>query len=234
MGITGAPETRTRPWPALVVVALAAVILASASTAIAQEDENLVPSKDRPGFFVRPDGELVDEFGLMVRFLENESVCVRCHYEKEKYEKLVLDWDASKHSKSNVTCGKCHGGNPKGKDLGEAKNVKTTDFTSIKTPLAQLSQPEVHQAAFRYCGQCHGTQFRDWKVGIHGKRTGLWNGEKEYWICVRCHEPHNPYFKKIEPMPAPTPPAMITLKNAPPAPAPLPPGLVKKEKSDGK
>ncbi len=28
----------------------------------------------------------------------------------------------------------------------------------------------------RLCGQCHGRIHRDWKAGVHGQRTGFWNG----------------------------------------------------------
>ena len=29
------------------------------------------------------------------------------------------------------------------------------------------------------CGQCHGTNYRDWKAGIHGKRIGYFSGRAE-------------------------------------------------------
>ena len=48
--------------------------------------------------------------------------------------------------------------------------------------------------SYRLCGQCHGDKYRDWKKGIHGKRTGMWNGKKEYLLCAHCHNPHNPEF----------------------------------------
>lgn len=53
------------------------------------------------------------------------------------------------------------------------------------------------------CGQCHGDKLRDWKVGVHGKRTGYWNGQKRYLLCVHCHNPHSPRFKALKPMPPP-------------------------------
>ena len=28
------------------------------------------------------------------------------------------------------------------------------------------------------CGQCHGEKLRDWRAGVHGRRTGQWNGHK--------------------------------------------------------
>ena len=57
--------------------------------------------------------------------------------------------------------------------------------------------------SYLLCGKCHGTIFRDWRNGIHGKRTGYWNGKKEYLLCVNCHNPHDPKFKPIHPMPPP-------------------------------
>lgn len=63
--------------------------------------------------------------------------------------------------------------------------------------------------SYKVCGQCHGPVLRDWKLGIHGKRTGMWNGEKQYYLCVNCHYPHQPKFKAIEPMPPPARPSDI-------------------------
>ncbi len=56
------------------------------------------------------------------------------------------------------------------------------------------------------CGKCHGTKYRDWRNGIHGRRTGYWNGRKTYYLCVNCHDPHSPRFKPIEPLPPPQKP----------------------------
>lgn len=63
--------------------------------------------------------------------------------------------------------------------------------------------------SYRLCGQCHGPKYRDWRLGIHGKRTGYWNGQKEYHLCVDCHDPHSPQIKKLEPMPPPRRPEHI-------------------------
>jgi hypothetical protein len=59
------------------------------------------------------------------------------------------------------------------------------------------------EESFRLCGQCHGPELRDWKAGIHGKRTGFWNGRKEYLLCAHCHNPHSPAIKAIPPLPPP-------------------------------
>ncbi len=52
--------------------------------------------------------------------------------------------------------------------------------------------------SYLLCGQCHGDKLRDWRVGIHGKRIGSWNGAKTYFLCVNCHNPHSPRFKGVE------------------------------------
>lgn len=67
--------------------------------------------------------------------------------------------------------------------------------------------------SYRLCGQCHGDKYRDWRVGVHGRRTGAWNGRKEYLLCVACHNPHAPRFKPITPMPPPLRPDEIKWKG---------------------
>ncbi|MCX6548617.1 MAG: hypothetical protein NTW40_11345, partial [Acidobacteria bacterium] len=67
--------------------------------------------------------------------------------------------------------------------------------------------------SYQLCGQCHGDKLRDWRVGIHGKRTGMWNGAKQYLLCVHCHNPHSTHFKPLKPMPPPARPEAIQLKN---------------------
>jgi hypothetical protein len=62
------------------------------------------------------------------------------------------------------------------------------------------------EESYRLCGQCHGEKLRDWKAGVHGRRTGDWNGHKKYLLCAHCHNPHQPHFKPLAPKPAPLPP----------------------------
>jgi len=66
--------------------------------------------------------------------------------------------------------------------------------------------PVAFEESYRLCGQCHGDKYRDWRAGVHGRRTGRWDGEKSYLLCVHCHDSHSPRFKPLEPMPAPIPP----------------------------
>jgi hypothetical protein len=62
------------------------------------------------------------------------------------------------------------------------------------------------EESYRLCGQCHGTIYRDWKIGIHGRRVGQWNGKKLYLLCAHCHDPHQPKFRKL---PGKDPPRFI-------------------------
>jgi hypothetical protein len=63
--------------------------------------------------------------------------------------------------------------------------------------------------SYRLCGQCHGEKYRDWRAGVHGRRTGDWNGHKAYLLCANCHNPHQPRFKPLEPKPAPMRPTAL-------------------------
>ena len=63
------------------------------------------------------------------------------------------------------------------------------------------------EESYRLCGQCHGEKYRDWRAGVHGRRSGEWDGHKTYLLCAHCHNPHRPRFQPIEPEPAPIPPA---------------------------
>ena len=51
--------------------------------------------------------------------------------------------------------------------------------------------------SYLLCGQCHGPKLRDWRDGLHGKRTGEWGGRRKYLLCVHCHTPHDPRIKPM-------------------------------------
>jgi hypothetical protein len=57
--------------------------------------------------------------------------------------------------------------------------------------------------SYKLCGQCHGDKYRDWRAGVHGRRSGSWDGHKTYLLCVHCHNAHAPAFQPIEPLPPP-------------------------------
>ena len=56
------------------------------------------------------------------------------------------------------------------------------------------------------CAKCHGTVFRDWEKGMHGRTNGYWDksaGEQIRLKCTECHDPHSPAFPSYVPLPGP-------------------------------
>ncbi len=54
------------------------------------------------------------------------------------------------------------------------------------------------------CAKCHGPTYRDWQAGVHGRRNGYWNvakGARTQLRCIQCHDPHQPKFKELKPLP---------------------------------
>ena len=117
--------------------------------------------------------------------------CSNCHADmKPNYTQRVLK-DEHLNIKLNhgkKWCFTCH--NPTNRDV-----LRLADGTLVP-----------FEKSYLLCGQCHGPNLRDWKLGIHGKRTGEWNGKKQYLLCAHCHNPHAPRFKPIKPMPPPVSP----------------------------
>jgi len=117
--------------------------------------------------------------------------CSECHSELETdpqprelgmHEEIVENMD---HDNENRWCLDCHDANTR--DSLRLASGKLLGFDE----------------SYKLCGQCHGDKLRDWKVGVHGQRTGNWNGDKKYLLCVHCHDPHYPTFKKLTPEPPP-------------------------------
>ena len=122
--------------------------------------------------------------------------CSDCHKEmkpnptrrelKDEHTGIVLN-----HAQGQRWCLDCH-------DVSNRDKLRLVNGERIN-----------HEESYRLCGQCHGDKYRDWRAGIHGKRTGMWNGEKQYLLCVHCHNPHDPQYKPIPPMPPPTRPENV-------------------------
>lgn len=97
-----------------------------------------------------------------------------------------------KHDEEHRWCLDCH----------DAENRDVLHLAS--------GEPVPFEESYRLCGQCHGEKLRDWRAGVHGRRTGDWNGRKTYLLCAHCHNPHEPRFKALQPMPAPRRPTRTT------------------------
>ncbi|MCC7373996.1 MAG: hypothetical protein IT581_05030 [Verrucomicrobiales bacterium] len=65
---------------------------------------------------------------------------------------------------------------------------------------SEIAQADVVQL----CAKCHGTIYRDWQAGVHGRQNGFWKpdlGDKTKLRCIQCHDPHSPKFKEMKPLP---------------------------------
>jgi len=122
--------------------------------------------------------------------LTDDFPCNACHDYREpsSVRRELVEWHDEilfDHDSENRWCLDCHDMNSR--DSLKLASGKLLDF----------------KESYKLCGQCHGEKLRDWKIGVHGKRTGDWNGEKKYYLCVHCHNPHSPKFKPIKPEPPP-------------------------------
>ena len=123
-------------------------------------------------------------------FSEDIFPCSECHAETDVVDRTrrVVDFHDTvhfTHDAENRWCLDCH--DVQNRDKLKLADGRLLDFTE----------------SYVLCAQCHGTKFRDWKAGEHGRRTGSWSGTKQYLLCVHCHDPHSPKFKEMEPLPPP-------------------------------
>lgn len=120
--------------------------------------------------------------------------CSECHNEdqppdprrrvlEDMHEEIALH-----HDEEHRWCLDCH-------DAGNRDRLRLANGTLVS-----------FEESYRLCGQCHGDKYRDWRAGVHGRRTGAWNGAKQYLLCVHCHDSHAPRFRPLAPLPAPARP----------------------------
>jgi len=149
-------------------------------------NRNVLPKEEN----IRPD--TIGEFAVEAPPLtEGIFPCSDCHSELEPNPKRrTLDWHEEvtsifNHDSENRWCLDCH-------DLNNRDSLRLASGKLLG-----------FDESYKLCGQCHGEKYRDWRVGVHGKRTGQWDGEKHYLLCVHCHNPHAPKFEAMTPEPPP-------------------------------
>lgn len=130
-------------------------------------------------------------------FTDGIFPCSGCHADLpvNKTRRVLADMHTDielRHDEAHRWCLDCH----------DAGNRDVLHLAS--------GEPVPFEESYRLCGQCHGEKLRDWRAGVHGRRTGEWNGHKKYLLCAHCHNPHQPRFAKIEPKPAPVRPGRAT------------------------
>ncbi|MFY9341815.1 MAG: hypothetical protein WAT39_04965 [Planctomycetota bacterium] len=135
-------------------------------------------------------------------FSEGAFPCTACHDPEiptnrtrrpmqVAHQEIVLH-----HDEENRWCLDCHA--VADRDKLQLANGELIEFTE----------------SYRLCGQCHGDKYRDWRAGVHGRRSGEWNGHKTYLLCVHCHWSHAPAFQPIAPLPPPVSPAKLAKGGA--------------------
>lgn len=142
-----------------------------------------------------PPGEIADRVEVPAPpFTEGMFPCSACHAGmavnrtrrelSEMHTEIVLG-----HDEEHRWCLDCH----------DAENRDSLHLAGGE--LVPFEQ------SYLLCGQCHGDKLRDWKAGVHGRRSGAWNGHKTYLLCAHCHNPHQPRFAPIAPRAGPRRPA---------------------------
>lgn len=110
--------------------------------------------------------------------------CSKCHTEdldklQEPEKGKKAHWDIKlQHANVDImNCTTCHSAH----NMDKLKSItnESIDFND----------------SYKLCGQCHSTQFKDWKGGGHGKREGGWAPPRVSKTCVNCHNPHSPSFE---------------------------------------
>jgi len=123
--------------------------------------------------------------------------CIDCHRERSAPAECKTCHEADyqphhgvvlHHAEEQRGCLDCH--NPDDRDTLRLANGDAVTF----------------ERSYRLCGQCHGPKLRDWKAGLHGKRTGMWDGAKRFYLCAHCHDPHAPRYAPMTPIPPPVRP----------------------------
>ena len=162
---------------------------------------------DVPAFACRPvkkDERVADDLYPvpLPPFTRDVFPCSRCHDKPTDFNttprNLTLDHLDVKlnHGPREQWCYGCH--SPGNRDTLRLAGGREISFLK----------------SYELCGQCHGEKLRDWRLGIHGRRTGCWNGQREYLLCVHCHDQHSPRFKPLQPEPRPRRPSEIQLGGA--------------------
>lgn len=119
--------------------------------------------------------------------------CSECHKlfgtPAEDNRKLIQHKDVVLQHGMNKRCLNCHFGEDRDKLV--LHDGTLVDFK--ETP--------------QLCSQCHGTVYRDWQMGTHGKTMDGWDpslATQRRLTCNECHDPHSPRYKPLTPLPGPS------------------------------
>lgn len=155
---------------------------------IGRGDINSLPLSDK--IITDPDSNWIDKADILLPSSTLDLLaCVKCHkglkvnIKRRKLTGTHIDYvfNHPGFTTDNKWCYSCH--SPLALDSLRLDNNRNISY----------------EKSYKLCIQCHITNYRFWTVGLHGRRTGMWNGEKQYLSCIYCHNAHSPKFKPIEP-----------------------------------
>jgi len=115
--------------------------------------------------------------------------CMECHKmlpARWHYDRPMVEHEAIKlEHGNNRFCLNCH-------------------HATNRNAFADYDGSEIAEAdVVRLCAKCHGTIYRDWQAGVHGRRNGFWDtakGPQTRLRCIQCHDPHQPKFQSMKPL----------------------------------
>jgi len=127
--------------------------------------------------------------------------CYACH---ERKKTPVIKRDAS----GNIVLPKEHDDLVMlhGRNNRNAKCYNCHDPENLDMLKTREGKQYKWEESTRLCASCHGTTYRDWEAGIHGRTSGFWDrslGPAMRQECASCHHPHAPQFPSMAPGPGP-------------------------------
>jgi nitrate/TMAO reductase-like tetraheme cytochrome c subunit len=114
-----------------------------------------------------------------MRSAAQQSRCADCHFARAEPPAAdhLAEWDPSAHSRSNVGCERCHGGNP----------TTFEPFLAHREVLhsANPSSPVNRQRLATTCGTCHAGPYVAFQKSAH--YALLEKGDARVPVCSTCH-----------------------------------------------
>ncbi|MCX9013891.1 MAG: cytochrome c3 family protein [Candidatus Methanoperedens sp.] len=116
---------------------------------------------------------------VRIKHLESGITCsIVCHEDNlnKSTASTYAMWSISTHALYDVTCEKCHGGDPS----AESKNAAHKGLSSVS--ISRTKTPET-------CGECHERELDEFKSSKH--YTELELEERYAPTCITCHQAHS-------------------------------------------
>ncbi|XCN75336.1 MAG: hypothetical protein Q3M24_11600 [Candidatus Electrothrix aestuarii] len=164
------------------------------------------PIGEMPKYGDKTDGDFAQAVirprtGHLKTIQQTNMQCSGCHQAPPQqtnprqlmmHQDIVSDASKLQHGRGAIWCLDCH-------------NAENRD-----TLIDQQGNEVSFNQSQKVCGSCHGDLYSDWRMGLHGKRTGEWKvgGKKRWWTCTECHNPHTVQEHRFDPVKPEPPPAL--------------------------